>query len=535
MNQRRTYSASPRSAPLSRRRVLLGGLGLLTTGALAACSQGGGASAPSSSVGPVPTASPSPGQNVVTATLNPRVTTVDLGGVTVDTWAYDGQLPGKVLRATAGDFLRVTADNSLPDPTTVHWHGIGLRNAADGVPGVTQDAIQPDGQFVYEFTAPDPGTYFFHSHVGLQLDRGLYAPLILDDPQEPGDYDDEWVVVLDDWIDGTGKTPDDVFAELTGSDSATSSDAASGGAMDGMGGMDGMDGMDHGSMMGGSGASTASPGSSMSMGSGMSMGEQPWGDGGDVAYPYFLINGKNTQDPVTLTGKPGQRVRIRVINAASDTIFSVALGGHRMTVTHADGHPVQPQEVGAFWIGMGERFDVVVTLDDGAFPLVAAPFMKDGTALGVVRTGSGDAPSADSHPSELDGPILMATDLQPAEQSRLSERNVENTASIELQGQMQPYQWAINGAPYGQNDPIQVAADARLELTVTNLSMMTHPFHLHGTPFALADSGLRKDTLLLRHMESRKLLVDPEAGKWMAHCHNIYHGEAGMMIVMDAQ
>ena len=205
------------SPQLPRRSLLLGGLGVIGVGALAACTSGGAGHAGDAAhasntphvgmdmgngktIGPVPSAGPSAGQKLVTATLTPKRTTLDLGGVTVDTWAYGDSVPGQAIRATAGDFLRVTVDNQLPADTTVHWHGIRLRNAADGVPGVTQDAIRPGARYVYEFTAPDPGTFFFHPHVGLQLDRGLYAPLILDDPAEPGGYDAEWVVVLDDWL-----------------------------------------------------------------------------------------------------------------------------------------------------------------------------------------------------------------------------------------------------------------------------------------------------------------------------------------------
>ena len=282
---------------LSRRNILLGGLGLASTATLAACtsSSSGTGVMPSRTIGPPTPVSPSPGQKVLEKTLTARPVSLDLGGRTVATWAYDGALPGPLVRATAGDFLRLTLDNQLPADTTIHWHGIRLPNAADGVPGLTQDPVKTGGKFVYEFTAPDPGTYFFHPHVGVQLDRGLYAPMIIDDPGDPGGYDAEWILVLDDWIDGTGTTPDEVFKKLI----------ADGGPANG----GGMGGMDHGSM------------------GGMSMGTGPWGDAGDITYPLFLINGKPPTDPDVLAAKPGQKVRLRVINAASDTIFAVALGG----------------------------------------------------------------------------------------------------------------------------------------------------------------------------------------------------------------
>ncbi len=501
------------SSPLpSRRHLLLGGLGLATTASLAACSSPTGpsvpAGVPSRTFGAPTPPSPTPGQKVVAKTLTAKPVTLDLGGRTVSTWAYDSILPGPLVRATAGDLLRVTLHNRLPADTTVHWHGIRLRNAADGVPGMTQDAVTPGSSYVYDFTAPDPGTYFFHPHVGVQLDRGLYAPMIIDDPHEPGTYDAEWVVVLDDWIDGTGTTPDDVLKKLIADGGTT----AAGSGMDGMGGT--------GSGMGGMG--------------GRGAGGSPWGDAGDITYPLFLVNGKPPNDPDVLTAKPGHRVRIRVINAASDTIFTVALGGHRMTVTHTDGHPVQPVEVSAFYIGMGERYDVVVTLGDGAFPLVAQPVGKTtgGQALAVVRTGTGPTPPADAHPAELDGQVLIGSQLQPAESSRLPTKAPDARVQLSLQGSMKPYQWGINGAPFGQNEPLTVTAGQRLRLNAVNMTMMTHPLHLHGHTFALP-SGLRKDTVLMAPMQSLAIDLDADnAGDWMIHCHNIYHAEAGMMIAL---
>lgn len=488
---------------LSRRDVLVGGLGLSISAGLAACSSPSSSSgAPSALLGPPTGAAPSPGQRVVEQSLTARPLTLDLGGRQVDTWAYADRVPGPVLRATAGDFLRVTLNNELPAPTTIHWHGIRLRNEADGVPGVTQDPVEPGGRFVYEFTAPDPGTYFFHPHVGVQLDRGLYAPLVIDDPDEPGAYDAEWVLVLDDWIDGTGATPDEVLAQLI----------ADGGEDSG-----GMGGMGHGSM------------------GGMGMGDPPWGEAGDVIYPHFLLNGRTPTDPEVLTARPGQRVRLRIINAASDTIFTVAIGGHRMTITHSDGFPVEPAETGAVYIGMGERYDATVTLRDGVFPLVARPFGKTsgGQAMALVRTGAGTPPPADVTPSELDGPVLIGSQLHPADAARLPQREPDTSEDLVLQGSMRPYRWGINGAVYGENEPVTVERGQRLRLNAVNMSMMTHPLHIHGHTFALP-SGLRKDTVLMAPMQSFAIDLDADnTGDWMIHCHNIYHAEAGMMIALE--
>ncbi|MER7988447.1 multicopper oxidase family protein [Streptomyces noursei] len=140
---------------------------------------------------------------------------IDIGSRTVDTWVYGDRLPGEVVRITSGDTLSMTFRNSLPQSTTLHWHGLALRNDMDGVPDVTQRPIRPGDSFQYHFRVTRPGTYWFHPHVGVQQDHGLYAPLIIDDPKEPLEYDHEWVVVLDDWLDGVdGSDPDAVLNEL---------------------------------------------------------------------------------------------------------------------------------------------------------------------------------------------------------------------------------------------------------------------------------------------------------------------------------
>jgi multicopper oxidase len=314
---------------LSRRNVFLGAFGLAGLAAVSAC---GGTTSGSATVAAVRNAEAtrrSAGQRVVTAKLTPRPTTVDLGGPVVNTWAYGDSLPGPLLRARAGDLLRVQVDNQLPATTSVHWHGIALRNDMDGVPGVTQSPINAGTSFTYDFTVPDPGTYFYHPHSGVQLDRGLYGALLVDEVADPGGYDVEWTVVLDDWVDGTGRTPEQILKGLT---SATSGGTAgSGNDMGAMGGMD--------------------------MGSGMGEGMTSplLGGAGDIAYPHYLANGRVPAAPVTLTAKPGQRARLRLINAGSDTAFRVALGGHQLTVTHSDGFPVASVTTDALLIGMGER------------------------------------------------------------------------------------------------------------------------------------------------------------------------------------
>ena len=489
---------------ISRRTLLVGSAatGVLALGSgvvVASQRPGRPVTATSAAVQRVEAARQKAGQRTVTAQLTPRPATVDLGGLTVRTWAYDEGVPGPLLRATAGDLLRVGVTNSLGESTSVHWHGIALRNDMDGVPEMTQAPIDAGSAFSYGFTVPDPGTYFYHPHSGLQLDRGLYGVLVVDDPHERGDYDLEWVVVLDDWVDGTGRTPDDVLDELVK------------GSGQGMGGMMG------GGMMGGEGQ------------------QSPLlGGAGDVDYPHYLVNGRVPAAPVSLRGKPGQRVRIRLVNAGSDTAFRVALGGHRLTVTHSDGFPVQPATTDAVVLGMGERYDVVVTLGDGVFPLVAQAEGKQGRGLALVTTGSGEAPSAATAVAELGGATLLGTDLVGTAGVRLASRAADTSHDLVLGGSMGSYRWTINGRTFDDAEPLAVQAGERVRLRLRNATMMFHPMHLHGHTFALVRGGARKDTVIVPPM--RQVEVELQAdnpGQWALHCHNAYHMAAGMMTTLS--
>ncbi|MFG2141370.1 multicopper oxidase family protein [Streptomyces sp. NPDC048650] len=442
---------------------------------------------------------------------------VDLGGRTVHTWAYGHELPGKEVRVTAGDTLQLTLHNHLPKSTSVHWHGLTLRNDMDGVPGVTQRPIKSGASFTYRFATTHPGTYWLHPHTGVQIDRGLYAPVIVDDPREPLHYDWEWVVLVDDWVDGVdGSTPDAVMAELHGGRGG-----GTGHGMD-MGDDDGH------TMDGGRSEEPGTKGPSRRLKAARSRLLR--GEPGDVDYPYHLINGRVAEDPEVFRAKPGDRIRIRLINAGGDTAYRVALGGHKMTITHTDGHPVEHTETDALLIGMSERYDVLVTAKDGVFPLTALAEGKNRTALALLRTGGGAAPGPSVRPKNLDGKLVTADRLRAAESVRAVARRADRTLDFVLSGTMEKFDWALNGKQYTPTERYPVEAGERVRLAFHNHSRMWHPMHLHGHTFALPGGGARKDTTIV--LPGSTVNVDFEAdnpGLWMLHCHNIYHSESGMM------
>ncbi len=480
--------------------------------------------------------------STVRAALTAEPAEIDLGGRVVRTWAYNGQLPGPVVRCTAGDRLEVDVTNQLDERTSVHWHGLRLRNDMDGVPNLTQDPI-PAGQHMrYSFTAPDPGTYWLHPHVGLQRERGLYAPLIVDDPREAGDYDVEFVVVLDDWLDDVAASPQQVLKTLR-----------SGGMM----------------------SKYRTP-----VWAGRISGSQSWrydvppglADpppgmtplttaslmAASVQYPFYLLNGRLPTAPHTFRAKPGQRAKIRLINASGTSVFRVALGGHDLTVTHTDGFPVEPVTTDTLHVASGERYDLLVTLGDGAFPLVAVAEGQEAQALGVVRTASGPVPPSNASPEELAGRLLVLSDLHATPDVRADDRPPDVTHTLQLIGSMQGFHWRINGEtynhqrPFADVTPMPIREGQRVRLAIVNPTPMYHPMHLHGhTGTVRAAGGIRSqrnpqvaDTAIQNGTRKDTLVVAPgqrvsmdftadNPGQWLVHCHMAYHLATGMASIVS--
>ncbi|MCE5290689.1 MAG: multicopper oxidase family protein [Nocardiaceae bacterium] len=437
--------------------------------------------------------------------LRAAATDVDLGGGVINTWTYNGGLPGPLIRVRKGDVIRATIQNDLPADTAIHWHGIGLRNDMDGVPGLTQEPIKPGSSFTYEFAVPDSGTHWFHPHLGTQLERGLYAPLIVDDPAEKADYDIDTIVIFDDWLKGD---PDATLAGLK---------------KNGMGGMD-MPGMDHGSMV-------------------MPQSDVLDGDAADVtSYQGLLANGRFPTAPVVVGCREGQRVRLRIINAAADTAFRVGIPGQKMTVTHTDGFAVQPVEGDAVLLGQGERIDAIVTVK-GVTRVIGVGEGRGLFAQLILypegAQASQDVPAM-AQSVEKANPLRLP-DFVAAESVRLASKSPDVTHDLVLGGPGSNYEWTINGIAFDHAKPLEGALDIkpgqRVRLNYRNDSTMFHPMHLHGHTFQVVNNGkpgARKDTAIV--LPKQTLTVDFDAtnpGQWVTHCHNVYHGESGMMSVLS--
>jgi FtsP/CotA-like multicopper oxidase with cupredoxin domain len=426
---------------------------------------------------------------------------VDLGGRDLLTWGY-GTVPGPEIRLRAGDVMRVQLLNGLPEDTTVHWHGLAPPNRMDGVPRITQDPVGPGERFTYEFETPIAGSFMYHAHVGMQLDRGLYGPLVVEPRDEPLAYDRDYTVMLDDWADGIG------------ADDASGSHGGHGG--------------DHGGQ-GAAGdlppeaAVDPDPATAVSF--------------GGRSYPLLLVNGRPPEDPPVFEGRAGDRIRLRVMNIAADTGFRFAVAGHRLTVTHTDGMPVEPVTVDALRLGMGERYDVLVQLDqrDGAWQMAVVPEGRPGWGRAVLRyagSPASQAPPVTAWPVELGGRLPAYEELLAVEPLDLPAGGPDRVVDLTLEGT------EISGQSFPEADPLPVVEGEWVRMRLQNTSSKWHPMHLHGHHFQVLTASGRgpvKDTVAVP-ARGGVVTFDFRAtnpGTWLFHCHNHHHMEDGMVRLVE--
>lgn len=528
-----------------RRRILFGGAGLVASALLLVGCRRRGGEAEGGGGGMKPAESGSryvgidgrdyriaPPQGVARElTIEARPAELEIApGRVVKAWTYDGKFPGTELRVRQGERLRVVVRNNLPEDTSVHWHGITQRgtNNMDGVPGVTQQPIKPGDTFLYDFVASEAGSYMFHSHSGLQLDRGLSAPLIIEPARETLQYDRDYVVTIDDWLEGS---PDDAYAKLKRGEMQGGSAMPGMGSSGEMGKMPGMASEEEKGASNGGKHGEASPSAQME-------------EGADVNYSTFVINGRAPEAPVEFMTKRGERVRLRLINPSGSTMYRVAVGGHRMTVTHSDGMAVKPIEVETLEIAMGERYDVLINADNpGVWAIVAISTdepMRGARALLRYSDARGTPEKAlpiNARPEELNGRRLNYNQLVSAEDETLStKREPDRRIEVVLGGQMMPYDWTINGKLFAAAEPFEVRAGERVRVSMVNDSLMRHPMHLHGHSFRVLSNGTSagapplKDTAFIEPNKGTLTFefIADNPGDWLFHCHHAYHMEAGM-------
>ncbi|PPD44753.1 MAG: copper oxidase [Methylocystis sp.] len=439
------------------------------------------------------------------------------------------------LVAEAGGRFRVRLENELSEPSLLHWHGLAPPSQQDGVPGLSGPAVPPGGMADYDFPLAFGGTYFMHSHFGFQEQGLLAAPLIVRDPKRYPDWQ-EVVVMLADF---SFRPPQEIYESLTGQKAA----AGSMGGMAGMGSMGGAahEGMDH-----------AAHGAGMEM-SGMghsdAMKHMPSQDGkpaapmathdlNDVAYDAFLANERTLADPQLITVENGGRVLLRVINSACMSAFHADLGELPGMLVAVDGQDVAAVPGSRFPVAAGQRLDILVELPKGAraFPIV---FVLEGERkqTGVILAPRGaQVVRVAELAAQPSGALDLSLETQLRASQPLPQRKADRVIPLDLTGDMASYVWSINNAIWTEKTPpIELARGERVELVMTNKTMMSHPMHLHGHRFQVVEidgrrlSGALRDTALVPPGGRVVVAFDADnPGHWAFHCHLLYHAQAGM-------
>ena len=436
------------------------------------------------------------------------------------------------LFAEYGDRFRVTLANDLVEETLIHWHGLTPPSEQDGVPGLSQPALQPGKRYEYDFVHNRAGTHWMHSHVGLQEQRLLAAPLIVRDPAEARADEQEVVLLLHDF---SFRAPEEIFEDLRrDAGMAMSMDAGGDHAQAGMSGGMSMTEQDHGQAM-----QPAEDG--MAMDEPMAMGQDHGGGMvhfNDVEYDAYLANDRTLMDPEVVRVDHNGQVRLRIINAATATNFLIDLGALVGELIAVDGNPIQTLRGSEFDLAIAQRADIRMQLPagQGAYPILAR--REDGVArTGIflaTKTGRIDRLSGqgDSKSRPLD--LMLERRLSAA--SPLATRIAQRTHVLDLTGSHAGYDWGLNEKAFDPGDPLFVAEGERVEIILHNKTAMPHPIHLHGHHFqvvAIDDkrfSGAVRDTVLVPPSRSVTIAFDADnPGHWAFHCHQLYHMAAGMM------
>jgi len=449
----------------------------------------------------------------------------------------NGGVPGPVLRFTEGDLARITVTNALSDEdTSIHWHGLLVPPPMDGVPYLTTPPIEPGASFVYEIPLRQSGTYWYHSHSGLQEQRGVYGALVIEPREGPlHEVDLDRAVVLSDWTD---ESPEEVMRTLMR-------------ASEWYGREKGTNQTLLGAWRSGSWGRYWR----------RERARMPAMDVSDVAYDAFLANGEEVH---RIDAEPGARVRLRFVNAGASTYFYLTSGAGPLRIVAADGIDVEPVEVPRLLMAIAETYDAIVEVPaDGAVAIRAVAQDGSGAAEIVVGRGPVVARPEDPPPPDLyrmDDSVTGAVDAArakvvpeayavprpPAPYNLL--RATESTAlpgdapvrelEMRLTGDMATYRWGFDGKTFAEEQLVGIREGEVVRIVFVNDTMMHHPIHLHGHFFrVVTPNGERsplKHTVDVAPMARRVIeFVADEPGDWLMHCHILYHMDAGMTRVVS--
>jgi FtsP/CotA-like multicopper oxidase with cupredoxin domain len=418
-----------------------------------------------------------------------------------EVWSYNSAVPGPELRLRQGERLRVVVENRLPEETTVHWHGLRVPNAMDGVPHVTQPPIAKGGHFIYEFDLPDAGTYWYHPHQRSheQVARGLYGALIVEE-REPLAVDRDVTWVLSDWRlapDATQRADFDNLFDLT-----------------------------HAGRIGNT----------------------------------VTLNGRFAAPDDIFLVRSGERIRLRLINAAVARIFRLRFDGHAPQVIALDGQPVAPHAApDGIVLGPGMRADLVLDCLNapGARFDVREEFYPRARGRLVEIVYGNDAPLRKSAP---DAPIALAPNPLPEPDEGKAARHeivfeggaMGGIREAVFEGKRLPLgqlarehhlAWTVNGVAvkgHAHAPLLTLKRGGHYVLALRNDTAWHHPIHLHGHVFrVIAVNGQPtrhrewRDTVLMNPRERIDIaFVADNPGDWMLHCHVLAHQAGGMSAML---
>jgi FtsP/CotA-like multicopper oxidase with cupredoxin domain len=486
--------------------------------------------------------------------------------------AVNGSVPGPLVRMKEGTNVRLNVTNHLTEDTSIHWHGLLVPFHMDGVPGISFPGIKPGQTFTYEFPVRQAGTYWYHSHSGLQEQQGHYGPLIIDPAgDEPTEYDRDYILLLSEF---TPLHPHKIMDRLRKGEGYFNYQQTSWAD-------------DY--------PLTAED---RRMWAQMRMPATDIADVTGSTYTY-LANGRGPKEGLEYLFNPGERVRLRVINGSAMTFFNLRIPGLPLTVIAADGQNVKPVEVDEFQIGTAETYDVIIEPGAAeAYTIVAESMDRSGMALATlasrpgarapippprkpplldmgdmgmnhgdmggshsmagmkmrdtlllppdVKTGPGIDMVSMAPVDKLGDPGLglrdvdhrvlnyrMLSALEPNRDTRTPSRLLE----LHLTGNMERYMWSFDGRMYSavSDVPIRFAWNERVRVKLVNNTMMAHPIHLHGMFFELVNGENaahqpRKNVVIVQPGASAQFdLTANGPGDWAFHCHLLYHMHGGMM------
>jgi FtsP/CotA-like multicopper oxidase with cupredoxin domain len=413
--------------------------------------------------------------------------------------------PGITL--SPGERFHVDLVNGAGTSTIVHWHGQLPPWKQDGFPWSQTPPIPAGGTGAYDY-APIPGTYWMHSHQGMQEQSLMTAPLIVRSAEDVRADRQEVVLMLHDF---SFRAPEELLAGLIKSDGDQSATPKSG--------------------MGNNMNMASATMDAMNMTPGTAM------DLNDIDYDAFLANDRTLADPQIVRTERSGRIRLRLINAASATQFWIDLGSLTGTVAAVDGHAVRAARGSRFPLAMAQRLDVLIDLPrNGAYPIVAQVEGKR-ARTGIVLAAPGAPVSRLAPEAEENAPpVDLSLERRLEAIAPLTRRAPDVTHRVTLAGAMSPYAWSMNGEYWPNVTPLTIAHGQRVAIEMQNHTMMSHPMHLHGHAFQVVAingvqlSGAVRDTVLVPPMGSVTIAFDADnPGRWAFHCHNLYHMTTGMM------